>query len=84
MIETITDFVVTLFSFGIVGALVSTLINVFKNNLTKNQTKLLTIGIALVIGAFGAWLYNSDYADAVVMVLGGASAVYGLILKSDE
>ena len=78
------DFTITIMSFTIVGALTATLINIFKDNLSKNQTKLFTIGLSLALGGFGAWLFQSEYADAVVMVLGGASAVYGLILKDDK
>jgi dolichol kinase len=82
--ETAIDFTITILSFGVVGALSSALINVFKENLSKNKAKLLTIGFSLVVGLIGSWLFNSEYADAVVMVLGSASAVYGLILRDEK
>lgn len=82
--ETFIDFIISIMSFGIVGALTASLINVFKENLTKNQTKLLVIGLSVIIGAVGAWIYKTEYADALLTVLGGAPAVYGLIMKEDD
>jgi len=78
------DFIITIMSFTIVGGLSATLITIFKENLSRNQTKLLTIGLSLALGGIGAWLFQSEYADSVIMVLGGASTVYGLILKDEK
>lgn len=71
-------------SFGIVGALVSSFINVFKDNLSKSKRKLLTVVISLIFGALIAWLYKTEYVQTVLFVLGSASTIYGFILKDEK
>lgn len=82
--ESIIDLTITIMSFGIVGALVSSFINVFKDNLSKSKRKLLTVVISLIFGALIAWLYKTEYVQTVLFVLGSASTIYGFILKDEK
>lgn len=82
--ESIIDLTITIMSFGIVGALVSSFINVFKDNLSKPKRKLLTVVISLIFGALIAWLYKTEYVQTVLFVLGSASTIYGFILKDEK
>lgn len=79
--ETIIDLTITLTSFGIVGALASTFINVLKDNFSPNKTKLLTIVVSLLFGGLITWLYSTPYLYTVLFVLGSASTIYGFIMK---
>ena len=77
----ITQVVTAIFSFTIVGALTSLIIETSTKRLTPFMSKLMTVLVSLFVGAVITWLANTDYITAVLTALGAASTVYGFAKK---
>jgi uncharacterized membrane protein YeaQ/YmgE (transglycosylase-associated protein family) len=75
----IIDFV----AIGVVGALLSAIVQVIKDTwgTESNQTKLITIVLSIVIGGAYVWLRSTPFFETTVMVLMAASTVYALLLR---
>lgn len=75
----IADFV----GITIIGAILSIVVQIIKTQFgtESNTTKLLTLGLALIIGGGYVWLRSTSYFETVIIVLGSASAVYAFLLK---
>lgn len=71
---------------SIVGASLSVLVQLIKNSFgtTGNKAKLLTIALALIVGAGYVWLRSTPYFETVLVILGTASAVYAILLRGSE
>jgi hypothetical protein len=75
----IIDFV----AIGIVGALLSAIVQVIKDTwgTESNQTKMITIALSIVIGGAYVWLRSTPFFETTIMVLMAASTVYALLLR---
>lgn len=75
----ITDFV----AIAIVGAILSTVIQMIKGRWgnDSNNTKLITIALAIGVGGLYVAIRDTAYFQTVVGVLASASTVYSLLLK---
>lgn len=68
---------------AVVGAALSGLIEWLKTTFrtTSLGTKLLTIVLAIVIGALYVWLHGTPVWSTILGVLAAASTVYAFLLK---
>lgn len=75
----ITDFL----AIAVVGAFLSLVVQVIKEafGTESNTTKLITIGLALVVGGVYVWLRSTPYFETALLVLTTSSAVYALVIK---
>lgn len=76
----------SLFAIGVVGALVSIGIQWLKNKfgIASNKTKLITIGVSILIATIWYLFSTSDWFINAVGILATASTVWALILKKAE
>ncbi len=67
----------------IVGAALSIVIQIIKTQFgtESGATKLLTLGLAVVVGGLYVWIRSTPYFETALLVLTSASAVYALVLK---
>lgn len=70
-------------SITIVGALLSIVIQSVKLKFgtAGNMTKVVTVVLALVVGAGFVWLRSTPYLETVMVILGTSSVVYAFILR---
>lgn len=75
----INDFV----GIAIVGAALSVVIQGIKNRFgtESNETKFLTIVLALIVGAVYVAVRSTSYFETVILVLSSASAVYAFLMR---
>lgn len=75
----ITDFL----AIAVVGAFLSLVVQVIKEafGTESNTTKLITIGLALVVGGVYVWLRSTPFFETAVLVLTSASTVYALVIR---
>lgn len=68
---------------GIVGALISLLIQMLKGRYgtDSTSTKLLTIALAIGFGSFYVLVRDTQYFQTVLTILGSSSTIYALFLK---
>mgnify|MGYP000114919738 CR=1 FL=1 len=75
----ITEFL----AIGVVGGLLSLLIEWVTNKFGTNKTasKAVTLALALVVGGGYVWLRSTPYWETALIVLGAASTVYAFFIK---
>lgn len=68
---------------AVVGAMLSGVIQIIKNRFgtESNETKILTIVLALIVGGLYVWVRSTSYFETVLLVLASASAVYAFLIK---
>lgn len=78
----ITEFI----AIAVVGAFLSIVIEIIKNKwgTSSNVTKLLTLGLALVVAGAYVWVRSTPYFETVLLVLTCASTVYAFFLKPSQ
>jgi len=76
----------SLFAIGVIGAVVSIGVQWLKNKfgIGSNKTKLITIGVSIVIATVWYFFATSDWFINTVGILATASTVWALILKKAE
>ena len=72
-----------LLSIGIVGVVLSLIIELITKKLGSKKllSKAITIAASLIVAGLYVWARSTAYWGTVVIVLGSASAVYALFIK---
>lgn len=72
-----------LLGIGVVGALMTVIIQLIKSKFGTEGliTKFITIGLALVVGGLYVWLRSTSFFETVIGVLVVSSTVYALFVK---
>lgn len=74
----------TILSIGLIGSLVSVLMEYIKEGFDSREKKIVIILLSIVAGTIYWWLSDTQAMSAILGILATSNTVYALLLKKSE